>query len=320
MGPAPSAVADATLTVDTFGDTFDGSCADADCSISDAVASVDPGGTVRVPPGFYPLDRSGDRSERRRRRSSRLTIVGTGETGTFVDVRPRSGIACSMCQRTSRFAISRCSAGAGSDEEGFSGQSRHTRRESLHGSSAAERTTEEPSGGERRHRIDRPVVSPTTERPFAAAGFTSLGTTVVFSLHRRSRESRGGRRAAPSSVRPASLGDRGRDRLEERGGPWRTRPGYRRHRALLRVDRGEPSRRGGGVLISPESESSTANSVSRATAPPTTDRCASGRCLRMDATSPMSEAAVSRRRMTGPVSTHGSDHSDRTAARRRPTH
>ena len=86
MGPAPSAVAAATLTVDTFEDTFDGSCADADCSIRDAVASVDPGGTVRVPPGFYPLDRSGTGPNAGDVDLSRpVTIVGTGETGTFVD-------------------------------------------------------------------------------------------------------------------------------------------------------------------------------------------------------------------------------------------
>ena len=86
MGPAPSAVAAATLTVDTFEDTFDGSCADADCSMRDAVASVDPGGTVRVPPGFYALDRSGTGPNAGDVDLSRpVTIVGTGETGTFVD-------------------------------------------------------------------------------------------------------------------------------------------------------------------------------------------------------------------------------------------
>lgn len=85
-GPAPSALAAGSLTVDTFVDTFDGSCADADCSLRDAVASVDPGGTVRVPPGFYALDRSGTGPDAGDVDLSRpVTIVGTGETGSFVD-------------------------------------------------------------------------------------------------------------------------------------------------------------------------------------------------------------------------------------------
>jgi CSLREA domain-containing protein len=41
------------LTVDTYEDTFDGSCADVDCSVRDAISAVDTGGTVRLPPGFY---------------------------------------------------------------------------------------------------------------------------------------------------------------------------------------------------------------------------------------------------------------------------
>jgi CSLREA domain-containing protein len=52
---APVALGVPTLTVDSFEDTFDGSCVDGDCSLRDAIAAVDPGGTVRMPPGFYPL-------------------------------------------------------------------------------------------------------------------------------------------------------------------------------------------------------------------------------------------------------------------------
>jgi CSLREA domain-containing protein len=86
LGPASSVSAAASITIDTFADTFDGSCADADCSLRDAVASVDPGGTVRVPPGFYALDRSGAGPNAGDVDLSRpVTIVGTGETGSFVD-------------------------------------------------------------------------------------------------------------------------------------------------------------------------------------------------------------------------------------------
>jgi CSLREA domain-containing protein len=38
------------ITVDTFDDSFAGSCTNGDCSLRDAVASVDAGGTVRLPP------------------------------------------------------------------------------------------------------------------------------------------------------------------------------------------------------------------------------------------------------------------------------
>jgi CSLREA domain-containing protein len=84
--PAPIAFAAAASTVDTFEDTFDGSCEDGDCSLRDAVASVDPGGTVRVPPGFYALDRSGTGPNAGDIDLSRpVTIVGIGESGSFVD-------------------------------------------------------------------------------------------------------------------------------------------------------------------------------------------------------------------------------------------
>jgi CSLREA domain-containing protein len=49
---APPALGAPVLTVDTFEDTYDGSCTNGDCSLRDAVASVDDGGTVRLPPGF----------------------------------------------------------------------------------------------------------------------------------------------------------------------------------------------------------------------------------------------------------------------------
>jgi CSLREA domain-containing protein len=83
---APPALAAPVLTVDTFDDTFDGSCTNGDCSLRDAVASVDDGGTVRLPPGFYSLSRSGPGSNAGDVDLSRpVTIVGTGESGTFLE-------------------------------------------------------------------------------------------------------------------------------------------------------------------------------------------------------------------------------------------
>jgi CSLREA domain-containing protein len=83
---APVALGAATLTVDTFEDSFDGTCAD-DCSLRDAIASVDAGGTVRMPPGFYQLSltgaggvEAGDLDLARP-----ITIQGRGELGAFID-------------------------------------------------------------------------------------------------------------------------------------------------------------------------------------------------------------------------------------------
>lgn len=84
--PAPVALAAASLTVDTFEDTFDGSCADGDCSLRDAVAAVDDGGTVRLPPGFFALNHAGAGPDVGDIDLVRpVTIVGIGETGTFLD-------------------------------------------------------------------------------------------------------------------------------------------------------------------------------------------------------------------------------------------
>ena len=84
--PAAPGIAAPTVTVDVFEDTFDGSCDDGDCSLRDAVAVVDAGGTVRVPPGFYPLTLGGGGSDAGDVDLARpVRIVGTGETGTFLD-------------------------------------------------------------------------------------------------------------------------------------------------------------------------------------------------------------------------------------------
>jgi CSLREA domain-containing protein len=87
VGVATPASGGPIVTVDAFADTFDGSCTDGDCSLRDAISTVDPGGTVRLPAGFYPLSlagaggpEAGDLDLLRR-----VTIVGTGETGSFLD-------------------------------------------------------------------------------------------------------------------------------------------------------------------------------------------------------------------------------------------
>jgi CSLREA domain-containing protein len=86
---APPALGAPTLTVDTFDDTFDGSCADGDCSLRDAVSSVDAGGSVKLPAGFYPLSLAGPGPDAGDIDLDRpVTIVGIGETGSFVDASP----------------------------------------------------------------------------------------------------------------------------------------------------------------------------------------------------------------------------------------
>lgn len=84
---ATAALGSPIIAVDTFEDIFDGSCTDGDCSLRDAIVAVDGGGTVRVPPGFYPLSlagaggpEAGDLDLVRP-----VTIVGMGETGSFLD-------------------------------------------------------------------------------------------------------------------------------------------------------------------------------------------------------------------------------------------
>ena len=83
---APSALAVPSVTVDSFVDGFDGSCTDGDCSLRDAIAAVDVGGTVHVPPGFYALSLSGTGPDAGDLDLVRpVTIVGDGESGSFLD-------------------------------------------------------------------------------------------------------------------------------------------------------------------------------------------------------------------------------------------
>jgi CSLREA domain-containing protein len=90
-GTAP-AHAVTTITVDTFEDSYDGSCGDGDCSLRDAVASAPVRrGRIVLPAGYYTLDvpeagtGPADGSVEFARPGGSLTIEGRGETGTFVD-------------------------------------------------------------------------------------------------------------------------------------------------------------------------------------------------------------------------------------------
>ena len=83
----PASAGASTRTVDTTTDSYDGSCDDGDCSLRDAIASVAPGGVVRVPSGFYTLSRAGEGGVGVGDLNLRVSvsIVATGDTGVFVD-------------------------------------------------------------------------------------------------------------------------------------------------------------------------------------------------------------------------------------------
>ena len=85
--PHPASADASSRTVDTTVDSYDGSCDDGDCSLREAIASVAPGGVVRVPSGFYTLSLAGDGGvgvgDLNLRAS--VSIVATGDTGVFVD-------------------------------------------------------------------------------------------------------------------------------------------------------------------------------------------------------------------------------------------
>jgi CSLREA domain-containing protein len=75
------------IVVGTFEDSYDGSCGDGDCSLRDAVASAGDGETIGLPSGLVGLTltgtggiAAGDIDVRRD-----VTIIGIGQTGTFID-------------------------------------------------------------------------------------------------------------------------------------------------------------------------------------------------------------------------------------------
>jgi predicted outer membrane repeat protein len=77
-----ASAAPSVVTVDSATDALDGSCADGDCSLRDAVAVVATGGTVRIRPGYYPLTARKLGSVLLRRA---VTLEGTGPGGSFLD-------------------------------------------------------------------------------------------------------------------------------------------------------------------------------------------------------------------------------------------
>jgi predicted outer membrane repeat protein len=87
LAPVPASAGPSMVTVDTTVDSFDGTCADDDCSLRDALASVPDGGTVGVPSGVYTLalTGSGGVEEGDLDLSRSVSIVRDGDSGVFVD-------------------------------------------------------------------------------------------------------------------------------------------------------------------------------------------------------------------------------------------
>lgn len=87
LPPHTAVGAPAVITVDTFADGYDGSCADGDCSVRDALARVADGGTVKLPSGFYTLSVTGagglEEGDLDLTRS--VTITRSAEGGVFLD-------------------------------------------------------------------------------------------------------------------------------------------------------------------------------------------------------------------------------------------
>ena len=259
-GPAPGASAAASLTVDTFTDTFDGSCADGDCSLRDAVASVDPGGTVRVPPGFYALDRSGTGPDAGDVDLSRpVTIVGTGETGSFVDA---SALGDRVFDVSSDVSL-RHLALLGGSRVGRGGVVRATTgtlvvSRSTFVGGRADNGGAVAVGNAATASIDRSWISG-NRATARGGGLFLLGTAVV------SRSTISGNRAAGGGGAFVGPGDAltivnatVSGNVAARGGGVRAIGGIELSFASIVANRAGV---GGGVLISSESAGSTANSV-----------------------------------------------------------
>ena len=260
MGPVPSAFAAASLTVDTFADTFDGSCADADCSLRDAVASVEPGGTVRVPPGFYALDRSGLGPDAGDVDLSRpVTIVGTGETGSFVDA---SGLGDRVFDVSSDVSL-RHLALLGGSRVGRGGVVRATvgtlvlSRSTVAGGRAVNGGAV-AVGNAATASIDRSWIF--DNRATARGGGLFLpGTTVISRSTISGNRAAGGGGAFAGPSASFTIGNATVSRnVAARGGGIRAIGNIELFFASIVANRAAV---GGGVLVSPESESSTANSV-----------------------------------------------------------
>jgi CSLREA domain-containing protein len=259
-GQAPSALAAGSLTVDTFVDTFDGSCADADCSLRDAVASVEPGGTVRVPPGFYALDRSGTGPDAGDVDLSRpVTIVGTGETGSFVDA---SALGDRVFDVSSDVSL-RHLALLGGSRVGRGGVVRATAgtlvvsRSTIVGGRADDGGAV-AVGNAATASIDRSWISDNSATA-RGGGLFVLGTAGVSRSTVSGNRAAGGGGAFVGRGAPLTIGNATVSRnVAARGGGVRALGDIELSFASIVANRAAV---GGGVLISSESDGSTANSV-----------------------------------------------------------
>ncbi len=259
-GAAPSAFAAASLTVDTFADTFDGSCADVDCSLRDAVAAVDPGGTVRVPPGFFALGRSGTGPDAGDVDLSRpVTIVGTGETGSFLDA---SALGDRVFDVSSDVSLRHLTLLGGS-RVGRGGVVRATAgtlvvsRSTIVGGRADDGGAV-AVGNTATVSIDRSWISDNSATA-RGGGLFVLGTAVVSRSTVSGNRAAGGGGAFVGRGAPLTIGNATVSRnVAARGGGVRAIGDIELSFASIVANRADV---GGGVLISPESVSTAANSV-----------------------------------------------------------
>jgi CSLREA domain-containing protein len=88
--PTWASAGPAATVVDTFVDEADGSCADGDCSLRDAIATTAEGGAIALPSGFYALtiEGPGGIAEGDLDIGSSVTIHVEGDTGAFVSAPP----------------------------------------------------------------------------------------------------------------------------------------------------------------------------------------------------------------------------------------
>jgi CSLREA domain-containing protein len=260
VGAAPTALGATPLTVDTFEDTFDGSCADGDCSLRDAVAAVDAGGTIRVPPGFYPLSLAGGGAEAGDIDLARpVTVIGIGETGTFLDT---SGLGDRAFDVTAGVTLRHLtllggsSVGTGGVVRAMSGTLTMSRvtifgGRARDGGAVAVGDTATAS-------IDRSWISASRATDRGGALFLR-GATVVSRSTLSGNRAEGGGGAFVAPLSSLSVDDVTISRnVAVRGGGVRALGDVDLFSSTIASNRGEV---GGGVLVSSTSESSTANTV-----------------------------------------------------------
>jgi CSLREA domain-containing protein len=250
------------VSVDTFQDTYDGSCADGDCSLRDAIAAVDSGGRVRVPSGFYPLSLSGSGGLE----SGDLdlvrpvTIVGTGETGSFLDA---SALGDRVFDVAADTELRHLTLLGGSQVLGRGGVIRATagtfelRRSTVFGGRADDGGAV-AVGNAAIASIDRSWISDNRATGHGGGLFV-LGTTVVSRSTISGNRAVGGGGAFVGASVSLTIGDATVSRnTAVRGGGVRAAGAIGLSFASIVANRASV---GGGVLLSSASESSTANSV-----------------------------------------------------------